>query len=303
MHILSPRRIWFLIFALLPTTVFAQPQKIQRRTMGANLGQDSVLRDVTYCTNGGVALKLDVYLAKKTSNAAPCAVYIHGGGWQGGSKSGGSWMAPVTSELLKRGYVVAAVDYRLAPDFQWPAYIHDCKAAIRFLRANAKKFNLDPNRIGAWGTSAGGHLVALLGTADASAKLEGEHYLDQSSRVQAVVDMFGPSDIPLLASEAQHRERGTKIFGGTEAMFKEASPVTYVSKSNAPFLILHGEDDALVHANQAKVLYEKLKTAGVEAKLVMVKNGTHGLNGRDLSPSHDELLKMIVEFFDKHLKK
>jgi acetyl esterase/lipase len=295
-------RLCVFLILLIVQVSFAQPERRSRRAEGVGqFGQESTQRDLAYATNGGVVLKMDVYLPKKSDEPAPCAVYIHGGGWEHGSKNGGGWLDSVTRALVSRGYVVAAVDYRLAPDNKWPTFIVDCKTAVRYLRANAKKFNLDPKRIGTWGTSAGGHLVALLGTADKSAGLEGEYYLDQSSSVQAVVDMFGPSDIELLASGAQHRERGQRVFG-SEAVLKKASPVTYVSKDDPPFLILHGENDTLVPPAQGKVLFEKLKAAGVEAKLVMVKNGAHGLSGANLSPSRDDLLKMIVDFFDEHLK-
>jgi acetyl esterase/lipase len=267
------------------------------------LNGPKTILDIPYCTNGGVALGLDLYFPKTNSAPLPVVVYIHGGGWQHGSKTSGGWLEPVKDELLSRGYIVASVDYRLAPDHQWPAYINDVKCAIRFLRAQARQYNLDPKRIGTWGTSAGGHLVALLGTSDAGAKLEGEHYLDQSSRVQAVVDMFGPSDIEVMAEEVQHRNRGDMIFGGKKENFRQASPANYVSKDDPPFLIIHGENDALVLPKQATIFHEKLKAAGVESKLVMVKNGTHGLAGRNISPGRAELVKMIADFFDQHLKK
>ena len=294
-----------LAVTLLLSLVFLHSNGIAQERRGAQPRIRSVSseRNVPYATNGGVVLNLDLYFPKlDAKKPAPVAVYIHGGGWEHGSKNGGGWLEPVANELLQRGYIVASVDYRLAPEYKWPAFINDVKCSIRFLRTNAKRYNLDPNRIGTWGTSAGGHLVAMLGTADSDAKLEGEHYLDQSSRVQAVVDMFGPSDLRAMVRTPQHTERGKRVFGDENAV-KEASPVIYVSKNTPPFLILHGENDALVPAQQAQILYDKLKETGVPAKLVMVKNGTHGLAGRDLSPARDELLRMIVEFFDEHLQK
>ena len=159
----------------------------------AKLG--TVERDITYCTNDGVALKMDVHYPHAMSKPAPVAVYVHGGSWSSGSKSDSIGMTDVP-ELLARGYLVASVDYRYAPQWKFPAQIHDVKCAIRFLRANATRFNLDPNRIGAWGHSAGGHLVTLLGTTDTRDGFEGSReYADQSSRVQAVVDMCGRADL------------------------------------------------------------------------------------------------------------
>src|SRR4051812_39983031 len=173
-----------------------------------------VIRDIAYCTNSDVVLKLDLYLPEqKSAKPMPLAVFVHGGGWVGGSKKGGVWLQNVKSELNKRGYVVASVDYRLAPKYKWPLFMNDVKCSIRFLRANAKKYHIDPKHIGAWGTSAGGHLVAMLGTTGKKDKLEGEHYTRESSSVQAVVDMFGPSDMPLLVSERQHVERANIVFG------------------------------------------------------------------------------------------
>lgn len=271
-----------------------------------------VLRDVPYCTNSGVVLKLDLYLPDKQSDKpAPLAVFVHGGGWQKGSKAGGVWLNSVRGELNKRGYIVASVDYRLAPEYKWPLFMNDVKCSIRFLRANAKKYQIDPKHIGAWGTSAGGHLVAMLGTTDKKAKLEGEHYEKQSSSLQAVVDMFGPSDIPLLVSESQHVQRAGIVFGAdlekngmtTHALLEQASPITYVSKHSAPTLIIHGERDELVHSNQAQVFYDKLKAAGVPSRLIMVNNGTHGLATPNIEPSRDELVQTIADWFDRYLKR
>ena len=271
-----------------------------------------VLRDVPYCTNNGVVLKLDLYLPdNKPSKPMPLAVFVHGGGWVQGSKAGGLWLQNVRTELNKRGYVVASVDYRLAPQYKWPLFMNDVKCSIRFLCANARKYRIDPKHIGAWGTSAGGHLVAMLGTTDKKDKLEGDHYKGQSSAVQAVVDMFGPSDMPLLVSERQHVQRANIVFGvdleengmTNDFLLKQASPVEHVSKKSAPTLIIHGERDELVHMNQAEVFFDKLKATGVPARLIIVKNGTHGLATPNIDPSREELVKTIADFFDQYLKK
>jgi acetyl esterase/lipase len=271
-----------------------------------------VIRDVPYATNSGVVLNLDVYLPdKKPSKPMPLAVFIHGGGWVAGSKKGGLWLGSIKDELNKRGYVVASVDYRLAPKYKWPLFMNDVKTSIRFLRANAKKYQIDPKRVGVWGTSAGGHLVAMLGTTDKKDKLEGDLYPHESSSVQAVVDMFGPSDMPLLVSERQHVQRANIVFNveleekgmTNDVILKQASPVFHVSKKSAPTLIIHGEDDELVHVNQAEVFFDKLKATGVPARMIIVKNGTHGLGGPDIDPSRQELVQTIADFFDQYLKK
>ncbi len=264
------------------------------------------LLDVPYATNAGVKLTLDLYMPKGLSDAAPTAIYVHGGGWEHGSKRGGGWFEAVRDELVHRGYVVASVEYRLAPEHKWPAFIHDVKAAVRFLRLNAPKYHVDPAHIGAWGSSAGGHLVALLGTADAKAKLEGEHYLGQSSSVQAVVDLFGPSKLDGMKATDTNSGRAARVFSDDPAkvsrILTEASPIKYVSKDDAPFLIIHGEDDELVPLQQGRILHEKLLSVGVPSQFVPVKNGQHGLNGRQIEPGRTELVTMIANFFDKYLK-
>jgi acetyl esterase/lipase len=262
----------------------------------------TVERDITYCTAGGVALKLDVYYPKTMDKPMQVAVYVHGGGWTQGDKASDAGIADVPG-LVARGYLVAAVDYRLAPQYKFPAMIEDCKCAIRFLHANAARFNVDPDHIGAWGGSAGGHLVSLLGLTDASAGFEGSAgYADQSSRVQAVVDMFGPTSL-----RGMPVERAEPVFGTTDTfseVFERASPIKYVTKDASPFLILHGEKDTIVPPAQSQMLYDRLKAAGVPATLVMVKNAGHGFDpvGGEISPTREELTKMIGDFFDRYLR-
>jgi len=180
------------------------------------------------------------------------------------------------------------------------------KCAIRHFRANAATYKLDPNRIGVWGGSAGGHLVAMLGTTDKGAGFDVGEYLDQSSRVQAVVDLFGPADLPqMFTSNAQLVAQ--RVFGSTsrdDPILVQASPVTYTTPDDPPFLILQGDKDTTVPPSQSQILYDKLKAGGVQATLVMVQNAGHGFvpTGGAISPSRTELTKMIADFFDKHLK-
>jgi len=172
----------------------ASPLPTEEPTRSSAFVPGDVMRDVVYATVEGVPLKLDVYFPSASRDPVPLAIYVHGGGWTSGSKSAGAGFLD-KDELLARGWLVAAVDYRLAPQFKWPAQIQDVKAAVRFLRANAARFGVDGTRIGVWGGSAGGHLVAMLGLTDAAAGFDdsGGNF-DQSSRVSAVVDYFGPAD-------------------------------------------------------------------------------------------------------------
>lgn len=269
---------------------------------------EKIERDVVYGSVGGVDLKLDLYHPKESGEKLqPVAVYLHGGGWTRGSKRFGTGMFPV-GELLKRGYLVVAVNYRLAPAFKFPAQIEDAKCAIRYLRAHAAELKLDPKRIGVFGGSAGGHLAALLGTADASAGFDlSGGWTNQSSQVQAVVDMFGPSDLALGGGFGS-AHLGRKVFGAKSAddpVLKRASPVTYATADDPPFLVLHGAEDHLVPLKQSERLLAVLKETGVPVTFVVVTNAGHSFYpwGGLPKPGRQELSRMIGDFFDTHLRK
>jgi acetyl esterase/lipase len=263
------------------------------------------LRNLEYATASGRPLLLDLYLPENAPGKLPVVVWIHGGAWIGGSKDGCP-AVPMTA----RGYAVASISYRFSNVAPFPAQIHDCKAAIRWLRANAKQHNLDPDHIGVWGASAGGHLVAMLGTSGGVKELEGdEGNLDQPSRVQAVCDWFGPTDLLQMAATTADRKAfppsgspdspESKLVGGPLLENKDkaakASPLTYVNKDCPPFLIMHGDKDALVPLSQSELLCEALKKAGADATLHVVKGAGHGFGGPEIN-------KMVNDFFDKHLK-
>ncbi len=278
------------------------------QTYAAPSGQveaGNVSRDVTYCTADGVSLRMDIYMPPASKGPAPVVLYAHGGSWIHGDK----WEVGLAGpELASRGYVAASVNYRLAPEYKWPAQIEDVKCAVRYLRAHASTYNLDPNRIGAWGSSAGGHLVALLGLTTQAAGFEGHGgYPEQSSRVQAVVDMFGPTDLTVFNPDDLAKGVGQAVFGVASGQASDvlvrASPVTYVSKSAPPFLILQGDKDTLVPPSQSQELYDKLKAAGAPASLVIVKNAEHGFvpTGGDISPNIAQIKEMITGFFDQNL--
>lgn len=261
------------------------------------------LLDLPYAGTDNPRQKLDLYLpkARKDDHPLPVVIFIHGGAWQAGDKRGGYRMI---APLVESGdYIGVSVGYRLTGEVIWPAQIHDCKAAIRWLRANAKKYNLDPNKIGVTGTSAGGHLVAMLGTSGDVSELEGElgDHLKESSRVQCVVDQFGPTD--LLAMGGSHNNPNSpesRLVGGAvqevQKVARDASATTYVSPDDPPFLLIHGTDDRTVPFNQSELLHEGLKNAGVESTLVPVEGGGHG----GFPPK--ELADRLRQFFDKHLR-
>lgn len=252
-----------------------------------------VLRDLEYVQNGHERNRLDLYLPEKASCPMPLIVWIHGGGWRGGDKA----RVPAIP-FAGKGYAVASINYRFSHDAIFPAQIHDCKAAIRWLRANAPKYGLDRDHIGVWGGSAGGHLVALLGTTAGLDELEGPGgNADQSSRVQAVVDWYGPTDFLSVGA----KDTRTELLGsdpqGNKEKAARASPMTYVSKDAAPFLIMHGDKDNTVPISQSETFAQALKKAGAEATFVIVKGAGHG-GSLFTSPGN---LKQIEDFLGKHL--
>jgi acetyl esterase/lipase len=294
------------LFAALESTPVTTPtgdKTIAEPSPGA------IFIDLTYCTTSeGVDLKMDLYYPQHIDGPAPLVLYVHGGSWISGDKSDGAGLM-FFSNLRASGYILAAINYRLAPSYQFPAQIEDVRCAVRYLRANASRYNLDPNRIGAMGGSAGGHLVSLLGLAgDAPGwqpEAYREPYTDQSNCVQAVLDMFGPSDLVRLV-KTDSRVRNS-VFGASEddnTLLQTYSPVTYISSDSPPFLILQGDKDETVPLEQSQVLYDQLTAAGVPATLVIVHNAGHGFApvGGDLNPSLDEMRSMVVDFFGQYLK-
>lgn len=266
-----------------------------------------VVKDVEYVSGGGRSRSLDLYLPEKAADPLPLVVWIHGGGWQGGDKAGNRALS-----LMSAGFATASINYRLSGEAIFPAQIEDCKAAIRFLRAHAAEYHIDPKRIGVFGSSAGGHLVALLGTSGDVAALEGKSgEAGVSSRVQAVCDWFGPTDLGKMDAQTGPGGRKThdapdspesRLLGGPlqtklEAA-KAANPITYVSRDDPPFLIMHGDSDPLVPLPQSQMLDAALKAAGVESTLHVIAGGGHGRPGFDTP----EVEAMIRDFFTKHLK-
>jgi acetyl esterase/lipase len=236
----------------------------------------TIHRDLVYKTVNGAALTLDLYCPEKVSGPAPVIVWIHGGAW----RRGGKRKCPAVA-LVPDGYAVASIDYRLSSTAPFPAQIEDCKAAVRWLRANAAKYNLDADRIGVWGMSAGGHLAALLGTTGGVPELEGSgDNMQYSSRVQAVCAVAGPTNLPALTNVGPKRMSAIEgLLGGPlekdKAKAIAASPIHYVSKDDPPFLIVHGEGDRVIPVEQSQRLYEALQKAGVNATLKILPQVGH----------------------------
>src|SRR5262245_21783426 len=238
--------------------------------VGLGWGQDKkaevrVERDVIYGKGGDTDLQLDLAMPKDGDGPFPAIVCIHGGGWRGGNRSN---LAKTTEVLAGRGYVAVTVSYRLVPKATFPAQIEDCKAAVRWLRANAKKYKVDSDHIGAVGYSAGGHLVCLLGVTSKNDGLEGKGgNAEQSSQVQACVSFFGPTDFTERTWNAMVEKDilGPFLGGSFEDKrdnYKKASPISYVRKGAPPFLFFHGTEDKVVAVSQSRIMNEKLKSAG-----------------------------------------
>ena len=214
---------------------------------------------------GEIDLLLDLYLPEQPGARRPIIMNVHGGGWSGLDKG---W-CPFPLRMVEQDYAVASINYRLSHQAIYPAQLHDCKAGVRWLRANAARYGLDGEHIGVWGDSAGGHLAALLGVTGDRPDLEGESGNPGiSSRVQAVCDYFGPTDLARLrvrrgpwASRGAFRDIVNNLLGGTPESVPEsaalANPITHVTKDAAPFLIMHGDLDH-VPLSQSVMLYEAL---------------------------------------------
>jgi acetyl esterase/lipase len=261
-----------------------------------------VYRDLPYVTGGHEQQKLDLYLPG-TEEKLPLIIRIHGGAWFAGSKESEN-----PKDYLQDGFAVASINYRLSQHAIFPAQIQDCKAAVRYLRANAQKYNLDPNRFAVWGESAGGHLAALLGTTGDVNEFDVGENITVSSRVQAVVDYFGPTDFlqmeeHRLPDGMHHNSPDTpesKLIGGNIAdnpqKVAKANPITYVKKDAPPFLIIHGDKDPLVPHHQSELLEAALKKAGVPVTFYTVKGGGHG------GFTDPNVPRLTKQFFEKNLK-
>ncbi len=240
------------------------------------------LADITFAEVGGRELLLDIYLPQ-TSRRPPLIVYVHGGAWRSGSKDS----MPLTA-LLDEGYAVASVEYRLSSEARFPAQAHDIKAAIRFLRAKQDQYPYDARKIAIAGSSAGGHLAALVGVTNGSRELEGTvgRHLDRSSDVQAIVSYFGAANLLTILQQSTPRGLGVRIpalqllLGAQPEEDPElarlASPVFHVDKSDPALLLLHGDQDSRMPINQSHELHGKYKSFGLAVSFQVVHGAAHG---------------------------
>lgn len=261
----------------------------------------TAFRDIPYAGTGEACHLLDIYVPDNADKPLPLLVWIYGGAWamfDKASAAGGPAL-PASAQ----GYVVADIDYSHSQEAIFPAQIYDVKAAIRFLRAHARQYHIDPNRIGVWGESSGGHLAALLGTSGHVAELEGKvgNCLDQSSAVQAVVCYCTPSNFPLLFKFPTDSARGpvTGLLGGwgdaVMDLAVKASPITYVSKDDPPFLLIHGDKDITIPLSQSESFAKALQEKGVDVTFTPIPGANHFVRNSNTN-------KIAMAFFDKYLK-
>lgn len=265
---------------------------------------------VEFCTPApGVELLMDIYYpdGHSADSNDPAIVYVHGGGWTAGSRDTGEGSRYIPA-LVSHGYVVFAIDYRLAPEYPFPAQIEDAQCAIRHVRAEAATYGIDPDRIGAMGGSAGGQLVNLLGVAEDGDFATRGGYEEYSSEVQAVAAMYGASDFS-DPNMANHNANHVQVFGtgvyehDPSNTLWMASAVNYIDAGDADYLLLHGEEDPVVPVSQSEIFSAALEEAGVSVDFVRVANAGHGFDpaGGRPDPSANALTTIMVKFFESHL--
>ena len=288
---MPPRFLFTLV--LLP---FAVPARAEDAPASFKLDADVTYRKL----EGGKELKIDIAYPEG-KGPFPAVLCVHGGAWRFGSRKE---MARWIKYLAADGYVAASLSYRLLPDATWPEPIEDCKTAVRFLRANADKYHINKEHISALGYSAGGHLVAMLGVTGRDAGFDGKDYPGESSRVQVVVDFFGPTDLTKYGNdESAQNSTFAPLLGGRckdkPEAYKNASPINYVSKDAARFLILQGTKDWLVSPEHSREFYKKLKDAGAQPELVEIDGASHGFFGENGKKANAAALKFLEEQLKK----
>ncbi|MEM7395249.1 MAG: alpha/beta hydrolase, partial [Verrucomicrobiota bacterium] len=309
-------RILLLLFFVVGTIRAEPTAPLRKRPEGKQTSADPerfspprgvrAVRNLSYAAPDGEPRKLDLFLPENAADdALPLIVQLHGGGWWGGHRSHG--VQRIMNMVATGKYAGAAVGYRLSVEAIWPAQIQDCKTAIRWLKAHADQYGLDPERIGVFGRSAGGHLAAMLGVSAGVETFEGDGSIhpEQSSRVACVVSHCGPSDLLTLNVYSNRVEPETPesqeayLLGGMvkdrRALARNASPRYHVTPDDAPILLVHGTHDKGVPYRQAKAFNHVLKQVGVDASLVTILNEGHRFN------RHPEMEALVLHFFENHL--
>jgi acetyl esterase/lipase len=289
--------------ALVVTGTFAVDRAT---TTSAATDTGSSEHTATYCVDGGVPLSMSIFAPSTSTSPSdqpvPAVLQVHGGRWERGARWTSLSQSAAATDLVNAGILVASIDYRLAPENPWPDQIIDVECAVRYLRAHASELGIDPNQIAAWGTSAGGHLVSLLGTSssDETTSWDNGQYPGVSDRVAAVVDEFGPADLtagdwPATSSAFIRTVFGSAPESDSDAL-RMASPLLNVAAGDPPFLIIQGTDDQVVPPSQSIDLANRLRSAGDDVNLVMVHGGQHGLMTPDEAPSQNDIATLVTSY-------
>ncbi|MCB0634562.1 MAG: alpha/beta hydrolase [Saprospiraceae bacterium] len=310
------RTVLFTLYLLLGHVAFTQPANINYEDMAIQSSRHWL--DIDYVGDRIIGHRLDIHLPPEGKAPFPVIIAIYGSAWFSNSSKSNTFSDGLGQQLLENGFAVVSINHRSSRDALFPAQIQDVKAAIRFIRANGPKFMLDTSFIGITGWSSGGHLSAMAGTTSgiASYELDGQvvdlegklgAFTETDSHVDAVVDWFGPTDFLIMdecGSSFSHdaaQSPESSLVGGpiqqNKVLCALANPITYVRKDNPPFLIFHGDKDPLVPHCQSEKLYEQMKIAGTEAKLVIVAEGKHGPK-----VMIDPYYKQMIDFFKAQRK-
>ncbi|MDL2059908.1 alpha/beta hydrolase [Mesosutterella sp. AGMB02718] len=263
-----------------------------------------------------VAMKMDI-LQPKSDKKLPAIVYVTGGGFINANKDNG---IQLRMHLAEAGYVVASIQYRVAPTARFPQPLEDVKAAIRYLKAHAKQFGIDPERVGIVGGSAGGYLSAMAGTTSGTTAFDKGDNLNFSSEVKAAVDLYGLSDLTRIGDDHSERVKqahksagstealwvnGSPVFGGRDGGIladkeaaEKANPIAYISKKSAPMLLMHGTKDTVVSPSQTDLLFQALQKKNIPSRRYLVEGAAHG----GIYWNQKEVLDVITRFFDSYLK-
>jgi acetyl esterase/lipase len=257
-------------------------------------------RDIEFANPDNQHLQVNMARPKDGAGPFPAVVCIHGGGFRAGKRESYDRLCLT---LAQNGYVAITVTYRLAPAYPFPAAVLDSKSAVRWLRANAAKYHVDPTRIGVTGGSAGGHLSQFLGVTAGVKKFDAGDNLDQSSAVACVVNFYGPSDLTKSYGKSVDAAQVLPLFfaGDLSTKLREhivGSPLYWVTPNAAPTLVVHGTEDKFVAYEQAGWMVDKLKASAVEAELLTLEGAGHGFKGADAEKAE----KALIEFFGRHLK-
>ncbi|MSR66443.1 MAG: alpha/beta hydrolase [Pedosphaera sp.] len=257
-------------------------------------------RNIEFANPDDQHLQLNIARPKNARGPLPAVICIHGGGFRAGSREGYNKLCLT---LAENGFAAFTVSYRLAPKYQFPAAVHDTKAAVRWLRMNAKKFNIDPERIGVTGGSAGGHLAQFLGVTTGLKEFEGDQNVGVSSHVACVVNVYGPSDFTKSYGKSVDAHVVLPLWLGGDlktalANHIRSSPLNWVTPAAAPTLLIHGTEDKYVAHEQAVWMRDRLVTSGVSAELLTLEGAGHGFKGADAEKAD----RALLEFFTQQLK-